>query len=186
MLSSQVQFSSGWHVLSDISRSQWNRQLKGKKQMDEVRHASKREQLPSIENKNPAIRGKEFQVHQKEKGSAAAVAAQNSKVPISSGQTRPILQDRGDHASLEKIPFPEMKDRLCVYWWLRRVGEEADVESFMTLVALTHLEKVMFPISCSFHSNLKSTICCSWWMPFIGDGNVHPPDTNLSSPAEAY
>lgn len=43
-----------------------------------------------------------------EKGSAAA--AQNSKVLISSGQTRPRLQDRGDHASLEKIPFSEVKE----------------------------------------------------------------------------
>lgn len=82
--------------------------------MDEVRHASKTEQLPKTENTNPAVRGKESQLHQTVKGSAAAVAAQNSKALISSGQTRPMLQDRGDHASLEKIPFPEIKETDCV------------------------------------------------------------------------
>lgn len=73
--------------------------------MDEVRHASKRE-LPRKENTNPAVRGKESQVHQTEKGFAAA-AAQKSKVLISSGQKRPSLQGRRDHPSLEKISFSE-------------------------------------------------------------------------------
>lgn len=36
---------------------------KGKNQRDEVRHASKTEQLPKTENTNPAVRGKESQVH---------------------------------------------------------------------------------------------------------------------------
>lgn len=76
--------------------------------MDEVRHASKREQLPRKENTKPAVRGKESQVHQTEKGSAAA--AQKSKVLISSGQKRPSLQGRGDHASLEKISFSGVKE----------------------------------------------------------------------------
>lgn len=75
--------------------------------MDEVRHASKREQLPRkktqtllSEERNPRSTT--------EKVSAAA--AQNSKVLISSGQTSPSLQDRGYHASLEKISFSEIKE----------------------------------------------------------------------------
>lgn len=94
MLSSQVRFSSGWHVLSDRSRSQWVLQLKGKNkwikpdipQRENNYHRNQTQTLLSVERNSSSSRQK------------TDAAAQN-KVLISWGQTRSSLQDRGDPAS---------------------------------------------------------------------------------------
>lgn len=116
----------------------------------------KKTQTLLSEERNP-LEGNPRSTRQKD----SAAAAQNRKVLISSGQTRPSLQGRSDHASPEKIPFSEVRDRLshmCLQMTEKSLERKLIWRALCHTVALTQPAKGMFPISCSFHGSIESTL----------------------------
>jgi len=143
-----------------------------KKQTDQARHASKREQLPGKENTNPAVSAQESHLPQVEDSCCCS----EESVLVSLRQTRSSLQAEVITLRQKKLSLTEAKMRQAEPRVFTEecgeAAEEADAESFMPCTSLpsASLPRARFPFLAPFTATLKAsyaTQCCPSRMPLL-------------------